>query len=42
MKQSGIDRKHIFLTTKIGDGGLGMGEEDTNKQFAYALKQCVQ
>ena len=28
MKASGVPRGAIFLTTKIGDGGLGMGAAD--------------
>ena len=37
MKASGVARKDIFLVTKVGDGGLGLGEEDCNRQVKYAL-----
>jgi diketogulonate reductase-like aldo/keto reductase len=31
MKASEVPRHEIFLTTKIGDGGLGMGAQDAAK-----------
>jgi len=39
MKASGIARSDLFLTTKIGDGGIGMGEADTDTQIDYYLSQ---
>lgn len=39
IQASGVKRADLFLTTKIGDGGLGLGEEDTDAQVAYYLAQ---
>jgi len=41
MKASGIPRKEIFLVTKIGDGGLGLGEDDTKRQVEYYLEETM-
>ena len=41
MKASGVPRKEIFLVTKIGDGGLGLGEEDTKRQVDYYLEETM-
>lgn len=39
MVASRVPRSEMFLTTKVGDGGLGLGETDVNEQMAYYLKQ---
>ena len=39
IKASGVPRSEIFITTKVGDGGLGLGTEDINTQFEYYLQQ---
>ena len=40
MKESGVDRKDIFLVSKIGSG-LPMGVRETDQQVAWMLKAYV-
>lgn len=39
IKDSGVPRSEIFITTKVGDGGLGLGAKDIHTQFEYYLQQ---
>jgi diketogulonate reductase-like aldo/keto reductase len=39
IRASGVPRSEMFITTKVGDGGLGLGAKDVNAQFEYYLQQ---